>query len=340
MNNYFVSIHQTISCSESLRGTKTIIKRNGKKLEVTIPAGVRSGSKVRLTGALLLTDNVEGDIYVVIKVRDSSGVLLAFFGITIVLIMAFVMMSIDQVPSTTPTQQASTKVNHEVPGKNSSVFTNGKVVVLINNPNAADPSYSQLMQFLKQDLTDQHEYSEIEYNCVDYAKDLHDRAESAGYRSAWVGIDFIGQVDGHALNAFQTTDRELVYIDVTSGVLDYISPIGTAEEANESWDSVAYVEIGRAYGVIDIDEAKGPTYEYYAAFKANCVLFSLEWNKFTAESDAFDAAFTDPDFSPDEINRWADRLNQWQDRLIAKIETINSCGYESLGIVENIEIKW
>ena len=43
--------------------------RKGKKLKVKIPAGVNTGSKVRLRNALKTTDWQRGDIIINIKVK-------------------------------------------------------------------------------------------------------------------------------------------------------------------------------------------------------------------------------------------------------------------------------
>ena len=58
-----------ISPEEALRGTKKILRRRGKALEVKIPPGVRTGSVVRLRDALRVTDGEPGDILIHIKVR-------------------------------------------------------------------------------------------------------------------------------------------------------------------------------------------------------------------------------------------------------------------------------
>ncbi len=59
----------TITQEEALRGIKKILSRRGKKLEVKIPAGVRTGSMVRLSNARKLTDGLPGDILIRIGVK-------------------------------------------------------------------------------------------------------------------------------------------------------------------------------------------------------------------------------------------------------------------------------
>jgi len=131
-------------------------------------------------------------------------------------------------------------------------------IVLINNKNAIDPTYAQLLNFLQSDKTDQYPYTYtnrllnsyygtaeshvdlknvqniIDGNkqpsnpdvCADFAERLHNDAAMAGIRCAYVSIDISGYTDpyhygissntSHALDAFQTIDRGLVYIDDTN----------------------------------------------------------------------------------------------------------------------------
>ncbi|MFH2112302.1 MAG: hypothetical protein ABIJ47_13705 [Candidatus Bathyarchaeota archaeon] len=133
----------------------------------------------------------------------------------------------------------------------------GRFVVLINNKDAVDPTYSQLVDFLKTDKTDEYPYVRVvttsgsyygsaESNvdisyleaiingtkqpdppriCADFAETLHNNAERAGFRCAYVSIKLSGYSDpynysissdtGHALVAFNTTDKGLIYIDST-----------------------------------------------------------------------------------------------------------------------------
>ncbi len=90
-----------------------------------------------------------------------------------------------------------------------------------NNPEATDVSYDDLKQFLLSDKTDRNIYTPGSYVCIDYAKELHDNAERQGIRSAIVSVDLKqsnGSIDHHALNAFNTTDRGMVYIDTTGHI--------------------------------------------------------------------------------------------------------------------------
>jgi thioredoxin 1 len=58
-----------ITKEEARLGTRKILSRQGKKLEVNIPAGVKTGSTVKLTNALQLTDGHPGDILIQVRVK-------------------------------------------------------------------------------------------------------------------------------------------------------------------------------------------------------------------------------------------------------------------------------
>lgn len=88
----------------------------------------------------------------------------------------------------------------------------GKPIYLVNNPQAHNPSWEELVNFLQQDETDRNEYNESSYNADEYAEDLHNNAEEAGIRAAFVWVEFENSTPLD-INAFNTSDRGLVYID-------------------------------------------------------------------------------------------------------------------------------
>ena len=51
------------------RGWRRTCRRGGKRLRVKIPAGVKSGTRIRLTNARQITDKIPGDIYVKVLVK-------------------------------------------------------------------------------------------------------------------------------------------------------------------------------------------------------------------------------------------------------------------------------
>jgi DnaJ-class molecular chaperone len=52
-----------------VQGVKKILKRRGKRLEVRIPAGVRTGDVVRYRNALQTSDGSPGDILIKVIVK-------------------------------------------------------------------------------------------------------------------------------------------------------------------------------------------------------------------------------------------------------------------------------
>ena len=58
-----------ISQKEASQGVKKILKRRGKRLEVKIPAGVRTGSVVKLRNARQISDGLPGDILIKVIVK-------------------------------------------------------------------------------------------------------------------------------------------------------------------------------------------------------------------------------------------------------------------------------
>jgi len=156
----------------------------------------------------------------------------------------------------------------------------GEFIVLINNEDAENPTYSKLLDFLRSDTTDEFPYQytlsamgfyygeaedKIDLGslksiidgtakpsppkiCADFAERLHNEAEMAGIRCAYVSLDMIGYTDpnnlgiesdaGHACNAFETIDRGLVYIDCT-GISDTYGPINN--------DMIVDIQVGEQY---------------------------------------------------------------------------------------------
>jgi len=110
----------------------------------------------------------------------------------------------------------------------------GHKIRLCDNPEATDVTWSELKDFLRQDKTDEIPYNEGIFVCGDYAEMLHNNAESAGIRAAWVGIDFYYSDVGHAVNAFNTIDQGLVFIDV-----------GNADMGRCSSDKIATLRTGK-----------------------------------------------------------------------------------------------
>jgi exonuclease VII small subunit len=108
---------------------------------------------------------------------------------------------------------------------------------IVNNETASNPTWARLLDFLRNDRTDENAYWPGVYMCGDFAKDLHNDAERAGIRAAYVAIEVGGA--NHALNAFKTTDRGLVFIDCT-GLVAW-------EPGPSNCDKIVDVRLGKRY---------------------------------------------------------------------------------------------
>jgi len=190
------------------------------------------------------------------------------------------------------------------------VGADGEPIELINNPDAINPSYAELVAFIKDDLTDSKVYSKgnellggiIKARvCADFAEEVHNNAEAKGFRAAWVSIDFVKGGEGHAINAFETTDRGLVYIDSTGASFSERLPQLSIELSNQttspepiSRDSMAYVEISKEYGSISVDKASSPSYSFYEEYKRKWQSqrdliseYNVEITQYNQESEAW-----------------------------------------------------
>lgn len=149
----------------------------------------------------------------------------------------------------------------------------GESIYLINNTNAGNVSFEALKAFIFADETDKHLYIPGTRMCGYFAETLHNNAERAGIRAAVVIVEFEDGSAPHALNAFETTDRELVYIDCTSSRR---SPADFQEWLYKLFypmgqDRMAYVVKGKEYGTILLEDA-GPTqYSYYEGYSKSWI---------------------------------------------------------------------
>lgn len=260
MSNTSINYKLNLSPDEVVNGAKRIITRKGKRLEVTIPSGVKNDTIVKLNGALQITDGYYGDIFIQVKVKSRNfGILvikamagLLILIICVVVIRFFITSSNSTTPITSTPETSSdfiTVFNNKQP-----ILNLGKQLNLVNNNESTNPTWQQLNDFLRSDKTDQNQYIFGSYMCADFAKEVHDNAEVAGIRAAFVGIFFKGDIEDHALNAFETTDRGLVYIDC--GELDTIvyieedkeyQPISLYEPNNVTIEPMSIVEAVEIY---------------------------------------------------------------------------------------------
>ena len=238
----------------------------------------------------------------------------------------------------------------------------GEPIELINNPDATKPTYKDLIDFIKQDKTDIRYYiegGEWAYVCADASEDVHNNAEAAGIRAAWVGIPFIGNQPGHAVNAFETVDKGLVYIDCTGGRRfttweEAVYTIGNDNATDQSpagepnsWDTIAYVKIGEEYGVIDIDAAESLSYDYYQDYEKRWKEYHRLLEDYNSDVEKYNQEIAGKVYKKGSvelaiIQALEQSLNEKAEQLDKLREGLSEhwFGMEGTHIVEDIQIHW
>jgi len=77
-----------------------------------------------------------------------------------------------------------------------------------------DPTYKEVVAFLKRDKTNENEFVEDTYGvyvCSHFARDVGNNAEAEGLRCAFVELRY--PEEGHTIIAFDTIDEGLVYFE-------------------------------------------------------------------------------------------------------------------------------
>jgi len=138
------------------------------------------------------------------------------------------------------------------------------------------------------------------------------------------------------LNAFQTVDRGLIFVDVTGK------------------DTIAYVQVGQPYGVISLNAVKSRyidcsgdpaefwgtlnytthpdpfSYSYYVAYQERVKFYQ-------ASVDAYNKAVKE--FNQGGGTYTYQQIQSWYENLGALSEELGTL-YEPLGTVQNIETYW
>ena len=222
----------------------------------------------------------------------------------------------------------------------------GKAIILDNNPDATNPTFDELIAFIIKDSTDVKNYIKNgpnAYVCSDFAEEVHNNAEAAGITAGWVGITFLGTEEGHAINAFETTDKGLVYIDCTNGR----NSTNELTEA-QSWDTIAYIKIGNKYGIIHVDRAESLDYNYYVEYDKEWQDYRKLLEQYNEEVDRYNEEISGKIYtigSPEErsITTWKEQLEE-QEEIVGNLEReLGSYWYESefsLNVVKNVKIHW
>ena len=239
--------------------------------------------------------------------------------------------------------------------------TDRNKIHLVENSNAVDPTWQQLEAFLVADSTDKEAYDLQTHPCGVFAEELQNNAEAAGIRAAWVGIEFVEGGDGHALDAFNTTDKGLVFIDCTGknwqdSTIE--SQQGVSWGVADDWDKVAYLSIGQEYGLISLSAATCPAYECYEVYEQQKAAFDVALDEYNqamdahnADVEAYNSWIVGKIFHPgtadyQKVQQWYAEIQQDKSDLAAQLQTLNKEGdalgsfWEPLGNVSHINIYW
>ena len=155
---------------------------------------------------------------------------------------------------TTGIDDITSGVQPSYPKAGKSLFSQ-EDVHLTKGPVAINPTWRELKEFLLADPTDDETYSILNFHCANFAEMLHNNAEAESIRAAFVAVFFEGEKVGHALNAFKTTNKGLVFVDCGGR--------GLFQSQAREYDKIAYVMKGKEYGSISIDSDVSPKYSYY-----------------------------------------------------------------------------
>jgi len=220
----------------------------------------------------------------------------------------------------------------------------GSPICLINGDGSRDVTWSELIAFLLADPTDESPYVPQERMCGTFAEQLHNNAEAAGIRAAWVAVDLRGRDIGHALNAFLTTDRGLVFVDSTGD--DPVAPASSDVRQGEcESDRIAYVRVGSDYGLVPVDRTLNPSYDFYVTWSAAWTAYLeavADFNALVSQYNAMVSGRTLPAGSPEarQALQLRSRLEAMKRDIEMQHEVLGPCRWTSLGIVEFIRIYW
>ena len=92
-----------------------------------------------------------------------------------------------------------------------------------------DPTYREVISFIRMDETDKNKYSE-NYTCINFAADVKNNAFKAGYRCGLVYIRF--PETAHTIVVFNTVDKGMIFIE-------------------PQFDDIVILEVGESYSALN-----------------------------------------------------------------------------------------
>jgi hypothetical protein len=225
-------------------------------------------------------------------------------------------------------------------------------IQLVNNPNAVNVSFSALLTFIRLDPTDQIQYVDRDspsgqkpFVCADFAEAVHNNAEAAGLRAGYVSIEWDDSEIGHAIDVFETKDMGTVYIDCTGRSQYSQIEAGQTAVALDSWDKVAYLEVGQEYGVIGIDYALSPAYSFYQQYTQEWLDLKQKLANYNADVKLYNQEIEGKVMHEGSLE--LEKVKAWEAELSAKEQDLNCLNaqtgdsrFRPLGIVKSFNIHW
>ncbi len=96
------------------------------------------------------------------------------------------------------------------------------------------PEVKTIKDFLRKDKTNEEEYDEFHFNCVDYTQRLVNNLFSEGIYSCYTYIEF--ENGGHAIVAINTTDKGVIYVEPQDDSIIYSMEVGDDYCDLANWD--------------------------------------------------------------------------------------------------------
>jgi len=187
----------------------------------------------------------------------------------------------------------------------------GKFLVLINNEEARNPTYQELLNFLKADKTDEFPYRlslfpgfysgspedlidldiirgivegirqpEPPRICADFAERLHNNAEAAGIRCGYVNLELIGYTDPSNLGIPSSTGHACNIFDTVDRGVVFIDCTGIlGSYGPSSCDKIVDVVVGSKYVPVSIFPEPGwsSTWEETGTVTSISITWDGEW---------------------------------------------------------------
>lgn len=217
----------------------------------------------------------------------------------------------------------------------------GERVNLINCKTATDPMWEDLKAFLAQDITDRIKHDEVYFNCADGAEMLHNNAEKYNIRAAFVAIGFENKNEpGHSLNAFDTRDKGLVFIDggKASESQDNKTANPDTQDLAINNDTVAYIEIGAPYGTIDINYARQFDYDFFESYLATWYVYQEDLKKYNELVREYNSLNSQTD--PAVLLPKESEIKEQKEWVEALKKDLGGTFYEPMGNVNFVDIYW